>query len=126
MIQTKKIVGFVVELYKLDVYWEDDNGYAYKFDPETGQYGKVKATRYIVKPDCYKRTAYERFNSVRKLNKALGLRAGKFYRFHASLEGAIKGAYANDYSIVRNCPDEVLVIRQLHALGCEYTYYKKK
>lgn len=125
MMQTKKVVGFVVELYKMTSYWHSENGYAYEYNYNTNKYQKVKATRFNLTPDCYKRTYYRRFNSVRKMNKELGLKKGKYYYFYTSLEDAIKGAFGDGYHAIANRSDEILVIRQLHDLDNRYIYVSK-
>lgn len=123
--QTKKVVSFVVELYELDHYWSTDNFIrkVYNWDDYSLDY--VKTSRYWLKPDCFKLTHYERFNSIKKLNKALGLKRKKSYWFYKSLEEAIKGAYGDSFYYIKNRCDSVLVIRQLHDLDKNYTYYQK-
>jgi hypothetical protein len=122
MIQTKKMVGFIVEVYKLTHYWENNNGWRYTSARlEDGGFIKEKITHFFITPSCYKRTHYEKFNSIRKLNSALGLKKGKRYFFHKNLEDAIKGAYGYNFYSFKNCSDKIWIIRQLHDLDNRYS-----
>lgn len=120
--ETKKIVGFVVEIYELKHYWQTENGYKTVQDWSSNAWRKDKITRYLITPDCYKRTYLKKFNSVHKLNKALGLKNGKSYWFYKSLEEAIKSAYGENFYRIKNNFNEVLVVRQIHNLDQNYTF----
>lgn len=125
MIETRKIVKFVVEIYELERYWQFENEHNYNFDAEVNSYKKVNATIYRLTPGCYKKTYYERFNSISKLNKALGLKKKNYYYFHKSLEDAIKGAYGEHYASLINGREKILVVRQIHNLDNRYIYQNK-
>lgn len=116
MQKTKKIVGFVVECYKLETYWSRET-FKTKAD-----YTTVTIERCLLLPSCYKRTYYGRFNSVRKLNKALGLEKGLSYYFPTSIEEALKGRYGNGYYVVEESPKTILIVRQLHDLDKHYKF----
>jgi hypothetical protein len=120
MQKTKKIVGFVVECYELETYWSRET-FKRRSDFNDG-YTIVPIERCLVTPPCYKRTYYGRFNSVRKLNKALGLKNGLYYYFPTSLEEALKGKYGNGYYVVQESPKTILIVRQLHDLDNCYRF----
>lgn len=120
MQKTKKIVNFVVECYKLEKYWSRDT-FKKRFD-FNGGYKIVSIERCLLTPCCYKRTYYGRFNSVRKLNKALGLEKGLSYYFPTSLEEALKGKYGDGYYVVQESPQTILIVRQLHDLDNRYRF----
>ncbi len=131
MQKTKKIVGFVVEYYELDVYRFREK--QIKIMCSGKEVSETEIT-YFVTPDCYKRTYKAKFNSAKKLNKALDLKKDKNYYFNQSLGQAIKGVhdifyYNNDlekennrsssreHRAVSNFPKGILLVRQLHNLG---------
>lgn len=120
MKKTKKIVGFVVECYKLEKYWSRES---FKRQSDfNGGSTIVIIERCHLTPCCYKRTYYGRFNSVRKLNKALGLKKGLSYFFYTSIEKALKGKYGNSYHVVQDSPQTILIVRQLHDLDSNYKF----
>ncbi len=123
--QTKKNVLFIVEIYELDSYWAKNNFIREVFDWDKNSWEKVKTTRYWLTPSCYKKTHAQYFNSVNKLNKALGLKRKKHYWFYNSVEEAIKGAYGDNFHSVINRNEKVLVVRKLHDLESHYTYYHR-
>lgn len=123
--QTKKVVAFVVELYELEHYWGTDNFIKKVYNWDTYSWETIKTSRFSLKPDCFKLAHKERFNSVRKLNQALGLKNKKSYWFYKSLEDAIKGAYGDSFYSIKNRCQSVLVVRQLHDLDNNYIYYHK-
>lgn len=125
MRQIKKTILFSVEVYKLKHYWITDNFQTKRFNWSSELWEPQKTTRYSIKPDCFERTHHEMFNSVRKLNKALGLKKKKYYSFYKNLNEVTKGVYGDNFYYVKNTCDEVLIIRQLHDLDKNYTYYSK-
>lgn len=120
MQQTKKIVSFVVEIYELETYWSKvvyRESFSFFSKPRM-----ISEERCLLIPSCYKRTYYRKFNSIRKLNESLGLKKGNRYYFHTSLEDAIKGIYGYGYQIIRDSPQRIFIVRQLHDLDNRYVF----
>jgi len=115
MQKTKKIVGFIVEFYELDFYWIRED--SHKCFGYNGEFKYINDQVYYLNHQCYKRTLKTKFNSVKKFHKFLALKKNKVYYFHQNLDEAINGCKGSKNYMVNNAPKDVLVVRQLHALG---------
>jgi hypothetical protein len=120
MQKTKKIVGFVVEVYELKTYWSRD--VPKKRYNLHGEYSIVSTERCLLTVCNYNRTYYNKFNSVSKMNKALGLKKGVSYFFYNNINKALKGRYGFGYSIVEDAPTKIWIVRQLHELDNNYQF----
>ncbi len=124
--QTKKIKNFVLEVYELTHWNYNTKGYVLSFDYELKHIKCIEQEHWNVRPDCYKRIVYKKFNSEKKLNQYLkenGFKKKRYgaYWFEPNLERCIKGYYGYKGKSL-SAPDYVTIVRQLHDLEAVYKF----
>ena len=90
--ETKRIYRFTIEVYELDFFNENENGFRLIFDYQLGYFIKEMTTHRTITPSSYKKIYTKIVNTESKLNKELGVNDYKKYYIQDSLNEAIKGA----------------------------------
>lgn len=106
----KQIKKFKIEVFELEFFYQNEDGYRLAYDYTKGHYLKVITTHFTINPSCYKKTFSQEVNSERKLNQLLGVRDYTKLNLYNDISKALKGI--NSMYQIRGMK-EVLIVKDL-------------
>lgn len=117
---TQKQLNFVLEIWEVEGYFYNENGWAVSFNYQKGHFEKRHAAHYLMPINGLKQIFKQRYNSVCKLNQAMGVQRNKTYWFYNHINEFLKGKHGEWAYSIRSAPKFIFVVRQLHDLDGHY------